>query len=51
MSDFNDKGVIIITGHILIRDTETEEILLNKSECSLITEIDNINKDDTNNEG
>ena len=38
MTDFNDKGNIIITGHLLIRDTETGKVLLSKSESSLIKE-------------
>ena len=35
MNDIKENGSVIITGHILIRDRETNEILLNKSESSL----------------
>ncbi len=35
MSDIKENTNVIITGHILIRDKETNEILLNKSESSL----------------
>lgn len=29
MSDIDEKGNVLVTGHILIRDTETDEILVN----------------------
>jgi len=43
MNDIKENGSVIIAGHILIRDRETKEILLNKSESSLtlITKQDN----------
>jgi len=46
MDKLIEKGNVIVSGHIIIRDTETGKILLNKSESSL---IDKKGKDD--NEG
>lgn len=37
MADVLDNANVIITGHLVIRDTETGEILVNKSESSIIT--------------
>ena len=36
MDELKENSNIIISGHILIRDTETEEVLLNVSESSLV---------------
>ena len=36
MVDALENANVIITGHILIRDTVTGEILVNKSESSII---------------
>ena len=30
MTTINDKGNVLVTGHVLIRDTETKDVLLNK---------------------
>jgi len=49
MTDLKENGSVIISGHILIRDTETKEILLNKSESSLINNAHN-KKGDTKDE-
>lgn len=44
MNNVDDTGKIIITGHILIQDTHTKEILLNVSEySSVINELPNQN--------
>ena len=51
MNDIKENGSVIITGHILIRDKETNEILLNKSESSLKTNTKINSKDDENNAG
>ena len=48
MSDFKDNGNIIITGHVLIRDTETGKVLFSKSESSLIKEVTNNNEGNNN---
>ncbi len=37
MDDSLDNANVIITGHILIRDSDTGEILVNKSESSIIS--------------
>lgn len=49
MKEYDDKGNIIITGHLLIRDTETGKILLSKSESSLIKENTKITEGNKNN--
>lgn len=49
MKDLKENSSIIITGHILIRDTETNEILLNKSESSLIDDTVDDKRDDIDN--
>ena len=41
MVKLEDNGNIIITGHLLITDTETGEVLLSKSESSLVKETQN----------
>lgn len=50
MADLTDKGKIVITGHILIYDTETKEILINESESSLVKEKISLNRMAKNND-
>lgn len=49
MDNLKEKGNIIIAGHILIRDKDSGEILLNKSESSLVDTTINNKKDDQHN--
>ena len=51
MDNFKEEGNIIIAGHILIRDTDSGKILLNKSESSLTDKTVNKKKDDMGDEG
>lgn len=48
MTELKEHNGVLITGHILIRDKETDEILLNKSESSMVN--DNIKKGNIENE-
>lgn len=41
MVDTLENANVIITGHILIRDTVTGEVLVNKSESSIISSDEN----------
>ncbi len=51
MDNFKEKGNIIIGGHILIRDKNSGEVLLNKSESSLADKTTNKKKYDQHDEG
>ena len=51
MDNLKEKGNIIIAGHILIRDKDSGEVLLNKSESSLTDKTMNKKKDNQKNAG
>ena len=51
MDNLKEEGNIIIAGHIMIRDKDTGEVLLNKSESSLADKTLNKKKDDQQNAG
>jgi len=51
MDNLKEEGNIIIAGHIMIRDIDSGEVLLNKSESSLTDKTVNNKKDDTKNAG